>query len=118
MQQTVYSVVLNSFNPLKKEFLLYVCLILRVKLLILSKLCNCVYHLIVSLNSMRNRTFPVMSKHCLSCEKVTEGVDIIYNAYIYNVDIKSDITHIFCEMTAHPEVKFLSEIELSFRTKR
>jgi len=88
------------------------------KLLILAKLCNCVYHLIVSLNSMQNRTFSVISKHCLSCEKVNECAYFIYNAYIYNVVIKSDITHIFCKITAHPEVKFSSKIELYFRTKR
>jgi hypothetical protein len=88
------------------------------KLLILPTLCNCVYHLIVSLNSMQNRTFSVISKHCLSCEKVTESVYIIYNAHSYSVAIKSDITHIFFKMTAHPEVKFSSKIELYFRMKR
>jgi hypothetical protein len=72
--------------------------------------------MIVSPHSRQNRTFSVISKHCLSCETVTEGVYIIYNVYIYNVSITSDITHIFCEMTAHPEVKFVSKTELYFRT--
>jgi len=67
---------------------------------------------------MQNRKFSVISKHCLSCEKIAEGVNIIYIAYIYNVAIKSDITHIFCKTTAHREVKFSSKIELYFRTKR
>jgi hypothetical protein len=56
---------------------------------------------------MQNRTFSVILKHSLSCAKVTEGV---YN--IYNVAIKSDVTHIFCKMTAHPEVKCSSKTEL------